>query len=118
MRLNKFNQLAAGVVFVAAIRAALVAVADRVRVKLGLRSHSLIAVVVCAALRVVAEAAGIAVVPPAVRIVGPAVEDLKADVSVLEPDADELHEVLGLEPDRKPPLVERARRRHCRYADT
>jgi hypothetical protein len=29
------------------------------------------------------------------------------NVGMLEADADELHEVLGLEPDREPPVIER-----------
>ena len=96
-----------GVIFVAAKRPALIAVADRIGRQRGLRGHRLVQEIAGLALRVVAVAAGIAVVPPTVGIVGDAVEDLVADMGVLQPDADKRHQVLGLEPNRQPPPVGR-----------
>src|SRR5688572_24150336 len=80
--------------------AALIVVADRVGGKLRLpfqrsRDHGF-----GIAARLVAVAVGGAVVPPAARVAGGAVEDLVADVGMLEPDADQLQQVVRLQPDR------------------
>jgi hypothetical protein len=64
-------------------------------------------VVLAAALRTVAVTKGCRIVPPAARIVGGAEEDLVADVGMLQPDADELEQILRLGPDRQPALVDR-----------
>ena len=69
--------------------------------KLGLRSQRLVAKILALALRAIAVAERRLVVPPPARIVRDAEEDLVADVRVFEPDAHELHQVLGLEPDRQ-----------------
>src|SRR5215470_9063631 len=55
--------------------------------------------------RLIAEAEGCAVVPPAARIVGGAVEYLIVDVRVFETDAYELQKVLRRDPDRQPTQV-------------
>src|SRR5712692_2957698 len=97
--------LDAAVEFVAAVRPALIPFTDRIGRQLGVGGERLGAVLLGAALRPVAETEGRAVVPPCAGIVRGAVENLVADVRVLEPDADELYEVLGLQPDRQPALV-------------
>jgi hypothetical protein len=47
------------------------------------------------------------VVPPGALVVGGAIEYLEVNVGMVEPDAAELHQVLRLQPDRKPAMVER-----------
>ena len=59
--------------------------------------------------RPIAELARARIVPPRGGIVRRAVDDVEADVGMLEPDADQLHDVLGRDPDRQPPHVERTR---------
>src|SRR5581483_3254988 len=95
-----------GVVLVAAKRTALEAIADRIRRQFGLCRKRLGAEILGAPLRAVAEAAGIGIVPPGRLVVGAAVEDLEADVGMLEPNAQELNQVLRLEPDRQPAFVD------------
>src|SRR5216684_4446231 len=104
---SRRRPLDAAVELIAAIWPALIPFADRVARQLKVGGERLGAVVLGAALRPVAEAKGRAVVPPPARIVGDTVENLVVDVRVLEPDADELDEVLGLQPDRQPALVRR-----------
>ena len=70
------------------------------------------------AARLVAVAVGDAVVPPAARVVGHAVEDLVADVGPLQPDADQLKPGLRASA-RSPAGAHRAAgRRHCRCGCT
>src|SRR5207253_4930609 len=88
-------------------RAALVEIADRVGLQLGLLRHRMLAMVLAAAGRAVAELIGAMVVPPGAFVVRGAVEDLEMDVGMLQPDAAELHEILRLEPDRQPAVIER-----------
>src|SRR4051794_33631667 len=57
--------------------------------------------------RAIAEVVGAMVVPPGALVVGGAVQHLEMDVGMLEPDAAQLHEVIRLEPDRKPAVIER-----------
>src|SRR5581483_8402411 len=90
----------------AAEAAALEIVADRVRRQLGLGGQRLLAPVLGAAGRAVAQLPGAVVVPPAALVVGGAVEDLEAHLRVLQADADQLHEVLGADPDRQAALVD------------
>ncbi len=91
----------------AAERAALIEIADRIGLELGLLRHRVLAKIFAAAGRAIAEVVGAVVVPPGALVVGGAVEDLEMDGGMLEPDAAELHEVFRLEPDREPAVVER-----------
>src|SRR5713226_4477760 len=102
---SRRRPLDATVELIAAIWPALIPFADRIARQLKVGGERLGAVVLGAALRPVAEAKGRAVIPPPTRIVRDAVENLVVDVRVLEPDADELDEVLRLQPDRQSTLV-------------
>src|SRR5215470_129561 len=95
----------AAVEFVAAKGAALVPFADRIGWERGIGLERFVAVVLGAALRPIAEAKGLRIVPEGARIVRRAVEDLADDIGMLEPDADQLQEIFRLEPDRQSPLV-------------
>src|SRR6516164_1795882 len=57
--------------------------------------------------RTVAQIIGAVIVPPGALVVGGAVEDLEMDGGMFKPDPAELNEVLGLEPDRQPAVIER-----------
>src|SRR5262245_54215311 len=92
--------------FLSAEAAALVVVADRVGGELGLFGHGLLAKILGPTGRAVAIGVGARVVPPGAFIEGGAIKDLVLEVGMLEADADQLHEVLGAEPDRQPALVE------------
>src|SRR5215203_6034290 len=92
---------------VAAEWPALEPVADRIGRKLGLSGKRGLAVVFATALGVITETKRRLIVPPASVVVGGAIEDLVADVGMLEPDTNELHQILGLDPDRQPPPVDR-----------
>src|SRR5262245_13091931 len=94
-------------VLVAAVRAALVPVGHRIGRQPGLRRQRGVAKILGAASRAIAVAERRFVVPPAALVVGGAEKDLVMDAGVLQADADELHQVLGLDPDRQPPLVDR-----------
>src|SRR4029078_6930336 len=89
---------AVAVEFHTAERAALVEIADRIRLELGLLGHGVFAEVFAAAGRPIAEFVSAVVVPPGALIVGGAVEDLEMDIGVIEPDPAELHEVFRLQP--------------------
>src|SRR5262245_41655761 len=91
----------------AAERAALVEIADRIGLELGLLRHRVLAEIFSPAGRAVAEIVGTVVIPPGALVVGGAVEHLEMNVGMLEADAAELHEVFRLEPDRQPAVVER-----------
>src|SRR5262245_1350921 len=91
----------------AAERAALVEVADRVRLQLGLLGKRVLAKILAAAGRAVAEIVGAVVVPPGAFVVGGAIKHLEMDVGMFEPDAAELREVFRLEPDRQTAVIER-----------
>src|SRR5215212_7038160 len=86
-------------ILVAAEWPALEPVADRIGRKLGLSGKRGLAVVFATAFGVITETKRRLVVPPAPVVVGGAIEDLVADVGMLEPDANELHEILRLDPD-------------------
>src|SRR5262249_8555717 len=75
------------IVLVAAERAALEPLGNRIGLKLGLRGERLVAKLLALALRMVAVAERRLVIPPPARVVGHAEEDLVADIRVLEPDA-------------------------------
>src|SRR5262249_31113884 len=45
--------------------------------------------------------------PPSGRVVGRTVEDLETDFRMLKPDPDKLYKILGHDPDRQSPFVER-----------
>src|SRR5262245_46547787 len=91
----------------AAEAAALQPVPDRVRRQLGLGGKRLGAPALGFARGTITQAEGRLVVPPTPHIRGSAVDDLVTQIGMLEADADELHQVLGLDPDRQPPLVDR-----------
>jgi hypothetical protein len=58
-------------------------------------------------LRPVSEPLGVRIVVPGTPVVRNAVDDLVADVGMLEPDANELSVVARADPDRQPALVDR-----------
>ena len=60
-------------------------------------------------LRPVAEPLGVRIVVPGTPVVRDAIDDLVADVGMLEPDPDELGIVARADPDRQPALVDRLR---------
>ena len=91
----------------AAEGAALVVIADRVRLELGLLRLRVLAKIFAAAGRPVAELVGAMIVPPGTLVVGGAVEDLEMDVGMIEPDPAELDEIFRLQPDRQPAVIER-----------
>src|SRR5215470_4149142 len=91
----------------AAEAAALKEVADRIGLELGLLCHGVLAVVLGVPRGAVAVIVSSMVIPPAPLVPGGPVEDLEAQVRVLEADVDELGKVLRLEPDRQPALVDR-----------
>src|SRR6476620_9467886 len=93
--------------FGAAESAALEEVADRIGRRLGLRGHRLFLVVLGDAGRAIAIVVGAAVVPPRPLVERGAVEDLEAQVRILKSDADQLHEVLGADPDGEPAPIDR-----------
>src|SRR5436190_12664069 len=93
--------------FHAAEPAALVEIADRIGLQLGLLRHRVLAEFFGPAGRAIAEIVGAVVVPPGTFIVGGAIKHLEMDAGMFEPDAAELHEVIRLEPDRKPAVIER-----------
>src|ERR1051325_10945998 len=92
---------------VAAEGPALEHVADRIGRQLHLAGQRALQMIFGAALRAVAESERGRVVPPAPRVVGGAVDDLVAQLRMLEPDADELHEIVRPDPDRHAAHVER-----------
>src|SRR5215813_12901414 len=79
--------------FIAAKGSALVPLADRIGRQRGIGLEGFVAVVLGAALRPIAKAKGLRIIPEGARIVGRAVEDLADDIRMLEPDADQLHEI-------------------------
>src|SRR6266404_194227 len=91
----------------AAERTALVVIADRVRLQLGLLGHRVLAEIFSTAGRPVAEFVSAMVVPPGALVMGGAVEDLEVNIGMIEPDAAELHQVLRLQPDRQAAVVKR-----------
>src|SRR2546422_1462599 len=80
----------------AAERTALVVIADRIRLQLGLLGHRVLAEIFATAGRPVAEFVGAVVVPPGTLVIGGAVEDFEVNVGMIEPDAAELHQILRL----------------------
>src|ERR1041384_3449470 len=91
----------------AAERAALVEVADRIGLQLRLLGHGVLAEVLALAGRAIAQIVGAVVVPPGALIVGGAIEDFEMDRGMFKADAAELNEILGLEPDRQPAVIQR-----------
>ena len=67
----------------------------------------MLAEILAAAGRTIAELVGAVIVPPGALVVGGAVEDLEMDVGMLEPDAAQLHQIFRLQPDRQPAVIER-----------
>src|SRR5690242_19725445 len=55
----------------------------------------------------IAQVIGAVVVPPRPLIVGSAIEDFEMDRRMFKPDPAELNEILRLQPDRQPAVVER-----------
>src|SRR4051794_33517570 len=91
----------------AAERAALIKLAHRIGFQLGLFGKGVLAKILGAAGRTVAEIVGAVVVPPAALVVRGAVENLEMDVGMVEPDPAQLHEVFRLQPDREPAVIQR-----------
>src|SRR5580692_9040623 len=60
-----------------------------------------------AAGRAIAQIDGAMIVPPRALVVGGAVKNFEMDAGMLQPDPAELHQVLRLQPDRQPAMVER-----------
>src|SRR5262245_24040697 len=79
--------------------AALVEVADRIGGTLGLGGQGLVAKVLPLAGRAIAKGVGAAIVPPGALVERGTVEDLILERGMFEADADQLHEVVGAEPD-------------------
>src|SRR5262245_27467378 len=84
----------AAVELITAIGAALVPLGDRRQRIFGVDCQRLLDMIFGNALRPVAEAEGVAVVPPGARAVGRAEEDFAADVGMLQSDPDQLHQVV------------------------
>src|SRR5260370_13714413 len=91
----------------AAERAALVEIADRIGLELGLLGKSVLAKILAAAGRAVAEVVGAAVVPPHALVIRGTVENFEVDVGMIEPDPTKLNQVLRFEPDREPAMIKR-----------
>src|SRR5882672_1919495 len=91
----------------AAERAALIEIADAIRPKPGLLGHGVLAKILGAAGRAIAEIIGAMIVPPRALIVRRAVEDFEMDSGMIEPDPAELHQVFRLQPDREPAMIQR-----------
>src|SRR6202035_3274361 len=93
--------------FHAAEGAALVEIADRIGLELGLFGKSMLAKILGPPGRAIAEVVGAVIVPPRTLVMRGAVENLEVDVGMIEPDAAQLHQVFRLQPDREPAVVER-----------
>src|SRR6202043_2007875 len=91
----------------AAESAALVEIADRIGLELGLLGKGVLAKILGAAGRAIAEVVGAVVVPPRTLVVRGAVEDFEMDVGMIEPNPAKLHQVFRLQPDREPAMIER-----------
>src|SRR5882724_5984599 len=91
----------------AAEHAALVKVTNRIGRKLRLFGERMLAKILGATGRAIAEIMGAMVVPPRALVMRGAVENLEMNVGMFKPDPAQLHEVFGFQPDRKPAVVER-----------
>src|SRR4051794_6257369 len=67
----------------------------------------MLAKILGAAGRAVAEVVGAVVVPPRTLVIGRAVENLEMDVGMVESDPAELHQIFRLQPDREPAVIQR-----------
>src|SRR5215212_7432919 len=83
----------------AAESAALVEIADGVGAELGLLGKSVLAKILRAAGRAIAEIVGAVIVPPRAFVVRRAVENFEMDIGMIEPDPAQLHQIFRLEPD-------------------
>src|SRR5262245_52040004 len=90
----------------AAEAATLKKITDGIGLELGLLGHGVLAVILGVPRRAIAIVVGLVVVPPGALVAGGPVEDLEAQVRVLEANADELGKILSTEPDRQPALVD------------
>ena len=88
---------------------ALEQITDRIRAYLRLLGLGMRTMVLAFAGRPVAELARPRIVPPRCGIIGRAVENIEADVGMLQHDAEELHDVLRRDPDRQAACIERPR---------
>src|SRR5690349_1215749 len=79
---------------------ALEEVTDRIGLQLGLLGHCVLEEVLSVAGGAIAVVIRLVVVPPTALVPGGAVEDLEAQVGVLEADADQLGQIIGAHPDR------------------
>src|SRR5262245_49434024 len=100
------RQLGIAVEFGAAVGPALIPVADAIGRQRLLRSHGRIDIILRAAAGAVSVSEGRLVIPPGALVARCAKENLIADVGMLEPDAYELREVFGVDPDRQPPVID------------
>src|SRR6202171_2371312 len=91
----------------AAERAALVEIADGIGAELGLLRKSVLAKILGAAGRAIAEVVGAMIVPPRALVIRRAVENLEVNVGMIQPDPAQLHQVFRLQPDREPAMIER-----------
>src|SRR3977135_3186555 len=91
----------------AAERAALIEVADRVGLELGLLGHRMLAKILGASGRAIAEIVGAVIVPPRSLVIRRTVEDFEMDVGMIETDPAQLHQVFRLQPDREPAMIQR-----------
>src|ERR1700738_4720081 len=91
----------------AAESAALVEVADRIGLELGLLGKSVLAKILGAAGRAIAEVGGAVIVPPGALVIRRAVENFEMDIGMIEPDPAQLYQVFRLEPDREPAMIQR-----------
>src|ERR1700730_2993757 len=82
-------------------------VADRVGRPPTLGGEGRVAVVLGAPLRAISQAERSIVVPPAPLVVGSAVDHLVMQRRVLEPDAHQLYQIVGMEPDGEAAPVHR-----------
>src|SRR6478609_8460570 len=90
----------------AAEGAALVEIANRIGLQPGLLGEGVLSEILALAGRTIAQIVGAVIVPPRTFIVGGAVEDFEMDRRMFKPDPAELNEILGLEPDRQPAVVQ------------
>src|SRR3569833_1018588 len=101
------NPARIAIILHAAETAALVEVADPIRRHLGLLRHRMFPEHLSSPGRTVAELVGAVIVPPGALVVGRAVQDLEMNVRMVQSDPAELNQVLRLQPDREPAMIER-----------
>src|ERR1700744_957338 len=91
----------------AAERTALIEIADRIGLELGLLGKRMLAEIFGAAGRAIAEVDGAMIVPPPALVVRRAIKDFEMNIGMIEPYPAQLHQVFRLQPDREPAMIER-----------